>query len=86
MEFPLCNLCAHFEGGLNETGVPRCAAFPKGIPAEIMQGLEPHFNPIAGETVVFKPRKGVDKQMVDDWIEAAEQTRPFMGATPSEPV
>lgn len=78
---PLCYLCEHYEGGLNDEGVTRCTAFPEGIPTEILDGLADHRIPLGGETVVFKPRSGVTPEMVEKWAEAAEQSRPFTGTT-----
>ena len=51
--FPLCNECVH----LSEGGT--CAAFPGGIPVEIVTGQHDHREPYKGDGGIrFEPVKG----------------------------
>lgn len=44
---PACFECAHFQGAL--TGLPRCKAFPDGIPRELMKRDAKHTMPLPGD-------------------------------------
>lgn len=51
MQIDLCNRCIHYLGDL------KCAAFPKGIPDEILEGKNDHSKPLKGQKnkIVFEP-------------------------------
>ena len=66
---PICSLCAHYEGGLNDLDVTRCAAFPVGIPSAILDDLFDHRVPIDSEITTFSARPGVSPEMVEEWAE-----------------
>ena len=55
---PSCFNCAHFEGMIK--GKPRCAAFPDGIPKDIILSKEPaHQTPYPGDHgLIFEEFKG----------------------------
>jgi len=51
---PVCLKCQHFR---RELGLP-CAAFPKGIPDEILVGGNKHDKPYPGDHgIQFEPRE-----------------------------
>lgn len=65
----LCMLCKHHS--LGEDGTPVCAAFPGGIPDEILYGSEDHRFPIDGDNDVqfeLDPRLGTPEE-VDRLVE-----------------
>jgi len=47
--FPPCTSCQHFTDGSFADGPPRCAAFPGGIPADILNGSNDHTSPVPGD-------------------------------------
>lgn len=49
---PLCLICAHADVG---NPVTTCAAFPSGIPQEILAGNFVHTKKMKDEPEVFKP-------------------------------
>lgn len=48
--YPQCVYCQHFQGVDEATGVARCGAFTEGIPWRIWMGLDPHLEPIEGDS------------------------------------
>ena len=53
---PICVDCAHFERGEDGIGLT-CAAFPEGIPDEILFGDHDHHQPFDGDHgIQFEPR------------------------------
>jgi len=49
--FPACNKCEHLL-----RGTVACAAFPKGIPREILSGENTHKKPYPGDNgIMFSP-------------------------------
>jgi hypothetical protein len=43
-----CPTCLHFIG-YDDNNIPRCHAFPQGIPGEIMTGYVDHTKPVEGD-------------------------------------
>ncbi len=67
MEWPSCMFCKHDRPirSLAE-GPPRCAAFPDGIPDEILDGTIHHTVPVPGDHgIQFTPKDGIK---VPDYI------------------
>ena len=57
---PICIGCAHLVGTLRD---PRCAAFPAGIPREILHSKVDHRQPHHGDQgVTFEPRTEKDAE------------------------
>ncbi len=54
MDFAVCcPMCKHYGGGST------CAAFSKGIPADVLSGVRKHTSPIAGDSgIQFEPKDG----------------------------
>lgn len=66
----LCFLCHYYEPGTdpeNESGKPRCKAFPEGIPAEIFNGGFDHREPLGDEAITFRLAKGKKDKDVRQW-------------------
>lgn len=54
--FPLCNNCKH------KTGDITCAAFPEGIPIEILSGEFDHKKPYPGDNGIhFEPSSSAEE-------------------------
>jgi hypothetical protein len=83
----LCWMCKHFtpaeedEQGMN---VPRCPAFPEGIPDNIMFGADQktgvpdqHLEKAVGQTsdTVFEKDEGVTDEMVTKWLNEFERSQ-----------
>lgn len=50
-----CTTCRHFVGG---SIPPKCAAFPRGIPDDILDGEEDHRQPVRGDNgIQYEARK-----------------------------
>lgn len=71
----LCYSCNHFEGRDDFANMPRCPAFPNGIPSNIYMGKppwkipDPHFEIALGQTgrTVFEPIPGKE-ELREEWI------------------
>ena len=63
---PICTLCKHMT--LPPKGRPKCRAFPRGIPDDILNGGT-HDSFIGDEPVVFEPADDVTPEEVDNWRE-----------------
>jgi hypothetical protein len=51
-----CETCTHFR--LHTDRLPTCAAFPKGVPSEIILGKKNHRREIPGDHgIVWEPKK-----------------------------
>jgi hypothetical protein len=73
--FTLCVYCDLFDH--DETGLPVCAAFPDGIPTEIIQGDFDHREPFEGDgDITFVPKADAPSD---------EELDKFYAATPVEP-
>lgn len=56
---PICSYCKHFDLKTRDKEV--CAAFPSGIPAEVLKGRNNHRTPIEGDHgVQFDPVEGFE--------------------------
>lgn len=52
----MCDVCVHWQGELNDDGEGLCAAFPAGIPQELLMGKVDHRQPLPGDNGVrFEP-------------------------------
>ncbi len=65
-EFLGCHVCRH----VDPQGLPRCAAFPDGIPLPILAGDLPHDRPLPGDHgIQFAPldrlEDGLDREVLD---------------------
>jgi len=66
----MCLMCKHYDAKYKW-----CAAFPGGIPKEILYGEPPwhipdeHLEPINGQTgdTTFEPAEGVTEDMIGQW-------------------
>jgi len=55
---PICAGCKHRRGDLRD---PRCDAFPRGIPREILLSRADHRQPLAGDHgILFAPKSPSD--------------------------
>lgn len=73
---PLCFSCEHYrpwQDGPPGTRKAFCAAFPDGIPDEILKELYDHREPLGDETVLFSPKEGVSEEDVIAWARDAAQ-------------
>ena len=66
----LCFLCEYYEPGTdrdNDLNIPRCRAFPEGIPDEIFNGGFDHREPLGNEAVLFRLAEGKTEEDVEAW-------------------
>ncbi len=66
----LCFLCHYYEPGTNpdnDLNVPRCKAFPEGIPSEIINGGFDHREPLGDEAITFRLAEGKTEDDVAQW-------------------
>ncbi len=56
IEISLCTVCAHYRGRVDGTDKFACAAYPLGIPEDILLDGEPHTRPRADQDneIVFE--------------------------------
>lgn len=63
----LCQLCTRYQpGGLEDDGVSKCAAFPNGIPPEILKEAWDHREPLGDEKILFEQVPGKE-EAVEKW-------------------
>ena len=56
---PVCSYCTHFDASRRDAEV--CPAYPKGIPAVILQGRSVHLTSIGDDNgIVFTPKPGFE--------------------------
>ena len=66
----LCFLCHYYEPGTspeNDSGKPRCQAFPEGIPSSIFNGGFDHREPLGDEAITFRLAEGKTEEDVKVW-------------------
>lgn len=66
----ICFLCHYYEEGTapdNESGRPRCKAFPEGIPMEIFNGGFDHREPLGDETITFRLAQNKTPEDLEAW-------------------
>lgn len=65
----ICDMCKHYRPGIREDdGVPKCPAFPDGIPDEILSEGWDHREPLFDEKILFDPKPGMESR-VAQWEE-----------------
>ncbi len=80
----ICFICEHYQPGVdpdNEINVPRCRAFPSGIPSEILNGGFDHREPLGEEAVLFRLAADKTQEDLEAWeAESLELDKAEMGA------
>lgn len=67
---PICIACSRYKPGISDPDfVSRCAAFPQGIPTEILKDMWDHREPLLDETILFDLRDGAEK-LLAEWESA----------------
>lgn len=63
-----CLVCKHFSGQVQESEEQGCAAFPRGIPADVWEDRIKHTKPIKGDNgIVFERRTSVSSLKDEDF-------------------
>jgi hypothetical protein len=66
----ICFICERYEPGTdpdNDLNIPRCRAFPEGIPSEIINGGFDHREPFGDETLLFLLAEGKTEEDIEEW-------------------
>lgn len=69
---PICFMCKHYVPGMDEENpldVPVCAAFPNGIPDEILKQGYDHREPLGNESILFELGRGYTEEDLAEWEE-----------------
>jgi hypothetical protein len=68
----ICGLCTHFNYD-PEVGKPACAAFPQGIPVEILTGQVDHRQPYDGDNnIQFAPDRPVSVDRIESKLRSGQ--------------
>ncbi len=60
---PVCFKCRHYQGYQEQSRWYRCAAYPDGIPKDIILARNSHLEPYPGDNgIQFEPKPGYDAQ------------------------